>query len=98
MRAYVTRRVVQGLVVIWILATATFILFRLMPGDPTAVFVNDGMTPAARAEVLRDFGLDKPVGQQYAIYLGNILHGNFGVSFFYRQSVWALIGERLVNS
>jgi peptide/nickel transport system permease protein len=56
------------------------------------------MTPAARAEVLREFGLDQPVGQQYLIYLANIAHGNFGVSFFYRQSVWLLIGERLLNS
>jgi peptide/nickel transport system permease protein len=97
-RAYLLRRFVQGLVVVWVLATATFVLFRIMPGDPTAVFVNDGMTPAARAQVLNDFGLDKPVVQQYLIYLANIFHGNFGLSFFYRQPVWSLIGERLLNS
>jgi peptide/nickel transport system permease protein len=98
MRGYLTRRVVQGVVVIWILATATFLLFRLMPGDPTAVFVNDGMTPAARAQVLSEFGLDKPLGQQYVIYLANLAQGNFGLSFFYRQPVVGLLLERLLNS
>jgi peptide/nickel transport system permease protein len=98
MRAYVARRSLQGLVVIWILATATFVLFRLMPGDPTAVFVNDGMPPAARAQVLSEFGLDKPLGQQYVIYLGNLAQGNFGLSFFYRQPVWNLLIDRLLNS
>jgi peptide/nickel transport system permease protein len=98
MRTYLLRRSVQGLVVIWVLATATFILFRLMPGDPTAVFVNDGMSPAVRAQVLSEFGLDKPLGQQYVVYLANLTHGNFGLSFFYRQPVWSIIGERLLNS
>jgi peptide/nickel transport system permease protein len=98
MRAYLVRRSVQGLIVIWILATATFMLFRLMPGDPTAVFVNDGMSPAVRAQVLSEFGLDKPLDQQYVLYLANLAHGNFGLSFFYRQPVWSIIGERLLNS
>lgn len=98
MRAYLIRRSLQGLIVVWVLATATFVLFRLMPGDPTAVFVNDGMTPAARAQVLSEFGLDKPLAQQYLIYLSNLVHGNFGLSFFYRQPVLGLIVDRLLNS
>jgi peptide/nickel transport system permease protein len=98
MRAYFVRRCVQGVIVVWILASATFVLFRLMPGDPTAVFVNDGMTQAARAEVLNEFGLDKPLGQQYLLYLANLAQGNFGLSFFYRMPVWSVIGERLLNS
>ncbi len=56
------------------------------------------MTPAVRAQVLSEFGLDKPLDQQYVLYLANLTHGNVGLSFFYRQPFWSIIGDRLLNS
>jgi ABC-type dipeptide/oligopeptide/nickel transport system permease component len=76
---YIARRLVSGLITIWFIATATFIGMHLVPGDP---LLNDkAVTPEIRANLEKAYGLDKPVYQQYFIYLGNMLQGDFGISF-----------------
>jgi ABC-type dipeptide/oligopeptide/nickel transport system permease component len=76
---YIARRLLSGLITIWFIATATFIGMHLVPGDP---LLNDkAVTPEIRANLEKAYGLDKPVYQQYFIYLGNMLQGDFGISF-----------------
>jgi ABC-type dipeptide/oligopeptide/nickel transport system permease component len=64
---------------VWFIATATFIAMHAVPGDP---LTNEkAVTPQIRANLEAKYGLDKPVLQQYAIYMGNMLRGDFGISF-----------------
>jgi oligopeptide transport system permease protein len=61
----------------FILATATFFLLRLVPGDP---FAGPKVVPEVKERLRIHYGLDKPLAEQYLIYMGNILHGDFGYS------------------
>lgn len=81
-------RLVQTIVTIWILATLTWLMFRMLPGDPTTMLLGTGQLPADAVEQLRrEWALDDPVWVQYLRYLGNLLTGNLGISFVFRQPV-----------
>ena len=54
-------------------ATILFFMFRLMPGTPLAAFINENLNADQQQAMLEQFGLDKPLWQQYFIYLGNLL-------------------------
>lgn len=81
-------------ITLWIIITATFFLIHLLPGSP---YVNQQKLSPAQLEILyRQAGLDKPIYQQYFIYLGNILQGDFGTSFqFKNQPVAKLLVNRI---
>lgn len=79
MLAYTLKRLVQGLVTIWFIATATFVAMHVVPGDPLSgeKVVNADI----RANLQARYGLDRPVLEQYGIFLGNMLRGDFGISY-----------------
>ena len=81
---------------LWVLTTMLFLMFRLLPGDPIAMFIDAGMSLEAQAEVRAAFGLDKPIHEQYLMYMGNVLHGDFGRSFYYKQPVGDILSDKLV--
>tara|TARA_B100001059_G_C17835847_1_gene588066 strand:+ start:4388 stop:5326 length:939 start_codon:yes stop_codon:yes gene_type:complete len=77
--AFITKRLIQGVFTVWFIATATFFAMHNVPGDP---LLNErAMTEAIRANVEAKYGLDKPLGTQYLIYLSNLTRGDFGISF-----------------
>ncbi len=79
MLRYSIKRLLQGIVTVWFIATATFFAMHSVPGDPLA---NDkAVTDEIRANLEAKYGLDKPLMTQYAIYMGNLLRGDFGISF-----------------
>ena len=79
MLSYTLKRLLQGVVTVWFIATATFFAMHLVPGDP---LVNDkAVPPEIRANLEARYGLDKPLLEQYQIYLTNMLRGDFGISF-----------------
>ena len=65
--------------------TILFFMFRLMPGTPLAAFISENLNADQQQAMLEQFGLDKPMSQQYLIYLGNLLQGEMGLSFFQRR-------------
>ena len=76
---YLLKRLVQGVITVWFIATATFFAMHNVPGDP---LMNDrAMTEATRANLEAKYGLDQPIFTQYTIFLGNLLQGDFGISF-----------------
>lgn len=76
---YIGKRLLQGILTVWFIATATFFAMHNVPGDP---LLNErAVTPAIRANLEAKYGLDKPLFTQYLIYLANISHGDFGISF-----------------
>ena len=76
---YALKRVVQGVITVWFIATATFVAMHSVPGDP---LMNErGVTPEIRRNLEERYGLDRPVFEQYLIYMGNMARGDFGISF-----------------
>lgn len=82
MRKYILQRIIIAVVTVFVVITLTFFLMHAIPGTPFSTG-NDNMTEEALAALEANYGLDKPVGTQYLIYLNNILHGNFGTSITY---------------
>jgi peptide/nickel transport system permease protein len=95
---HAAERLVHLVLVLWAVASLTFVVFRLMPGDPTLNFLSPTFSEETRAALLRSFGLDKPLWQQYLIYMGNLLHGDLGMSFLQGRPVAALLAEALPNT
>jgi ABC-type dipeptide/oligopeptide/nickel transport system permease component len=79
MLRYSIRRLLQGILTVWFIATATFIAMHSVPGDP--LMQNKAVTAEIRKNLEVKYGLDKPVLQQYFVYMGNMLRGDFGISF-----------------
>lgn len=79
MLSYILKRILQGIITIWFIASATFIAMHNVPGDP--LLSEKATTEDIRQNLMRKYGLDKPLAEQYVIYLGNMLKGDFGISF-----------------
>lgn len=97
-RNYLLRRALQALASLFVIATLLFFLFRMGLPDPTTSLVAEGLSPEQRDLVRRSFGLDKPLWQQYLLFLQNAVTGDFGISFHYRAPVADIIWERLGNT
>ena len=79
MLAYTLKRLLAGIITVWFIATATFMAMHMVPGDP---LMNDkAVTAEIRKNLEIKYGLDKPVTEQYFIFMGNMLRGDFGISF-----------------
>ncbi len=92
------RKAAQYVLVLWLALTITFLLPRFMPGSPLAFAtgLQLGAIPAeARARIISDAGLDRPLHEQYLRYLGQVLQGDLGYSFQERRSVAAILADRL---
>jgi ABC-type dipeptide/oligopeptide/nickel transport system permease component len=79
MLRYALKRLAMGLVTVYFIATATFVAVHLVPGDPLSGA--KAMRPEIRANLEKKYGLDRPLVVQYGTYLGNMLRGDFGISF-----------------
>ncbi|MBT7335658.1 MAG: ABC transporter permease [Gammaproteobacteria bacterium] len=79
MTRYILKRLLQGILTVWFIATATFFAMHAVPGDPLSG--DKAMTERIRANLEAKYGLDKPLMTQYGIYLKNIAQGDFGISF-----------------
>lgn len=91
-------RLGQAILVLWAVASVTFLLFRLMPGDPTLNFLSESFSEEMRAALLASFGLDRPLPEQYVLYLGSLLRGDLGVSFLQKRPVADILLEALPNT
>ncbi|MGW4462678.1 ABC transporter permease [Micromonospora sp. NBC_01796] len=92
---FAVRRLGRGVLTLWFAATVTFLLLRLLPGDPALAVASPNMTPEARQILLHQYGLDQPLLAQYGKYLWQLLHGNLGISFTQQISVTDVLLERL---
>ena len=85
MTRYVTRRLLQGLVVMWMVATAVFVIFRIIPGDPAAMTLGFDAPPETYRLLREELGLDQPLIRQYFSWLGNLATGDLGVAVSQRN-------------
>jgi len=95
MLGYIARRLLATIPVLAVVAVFVFLLLRLAAGDPAAVIAGDNATSQQVAEIRARLGLDQPVVRQFAIWMGNVLRGDLGESFFFKKRVVELIEERL---
>lgn len=98
MAGFVLSRLAQILVTFLIIVTLLFFLFRLAFPDPTIVYLNVGLSEESRQVILERFGLDRPLWEQYLIYLRNLVTGELGTSFTYRAPVAPIVTERFLNT
>ena len=88
---YILKRIGFSLVTLFVLITVTFFLMQLLPGDP---FTGEKQIPETiMANMRAKYGLDKPVWQQYLLYIGNVVQGDLGVSILYNRSINLMISE-----
>lgn len=95
MASYLLRRLLATIPVMLLVAVFIFLLLRLTPGDPAAIIAGDYANDAQIAEIREKLGLDKPLVAQFFVWIGNMLQGDFGQSFFYKKQVAELIASRL---
>ncbi|MFL5625670.1 MAG: ABC transporter permease [Ktedonobacteraceae bacterium] len=94
MGRYIIRRVLQALLLLFLLSLGMFVLIHALPGGPEQVIFNPRLSAAGRAAIRARFGLDQPLYIQYLRWIGNALIGNFGFSFVTNQPVSDLLALR----
>ncbi len=94
MQAYVLKRLVAVVPVLFGLSIIVFLVMALIPGDTATAILGSYATPENVERINCDLGLDKPLVQQYAIWIGNVLQGDFGRSFALNRPVLDEVLER----
>jgi peptide/nickel transport system permease protein len=95
MAAFLIRRLLSLVPVLLVVAVVVFMLLRWVPGDPAAVIAGESATAEQVAALRQRMGLDQPVNTQFAIWLGQVLRGDFGESYYFRKPVLELITQRM---
>ena len=96
MRRYLGGRLLQAVGVVFLVTTLTFLLVHLAPGDPLGVALErPGVTAEVRAQWRQQFGLDRPIAEQYVRWLANVPRGELGYSFSHHRPVRDVLGDAL---
>ena len=95
MLRFVIRRILLVIPALLGLLILTFILVRIVPTDPSAALAGENATPAQIEEIRKQYGFDRPLYEQFAIYLGQVLRGDLGSSVYSNRPVAGDIARRL---
>jgi peptide/nickel transport system permease protein len=95
MLAYLAKRLAASLVILLGVSVVTFGLTFMIPADPVAMIAGRNSTPEIREQIRRQLGLDRPLTEQYARYLGRLVQGDLGRSYARKSDVGPLIASRL---
>ena len=94
----ILRRLLQMIPVLFVVVTLTFILTRMIPGNPATAVLGPQATTEDIAKMEEKMGLNKSKIEQYGMYWNDILHGDFGTSYAYGTPVLDLLGQRIPNT
>jgi len=97
MTQYLLRRITYSLLALIVIASLMFVLLRLT-GDPATATLGAEASPAAVESFRSEWGLDRPIWEQYAVFVSHVVRGDFGVSFRSLQPALQLVLERLPNT
>lgn len=94
---YIAKRVLISLATLFVIIFVLFMLMKLMPGTP---FNDEKLTAAQKAAIYAKYGLDKPIIEQFFIYIQNMLHGDFGISYAIQRNmdVSVIVSSRMTIS
>ena len=99
LRTYILKRAVYSFALLLFVLVLNFVIFDLMPGDPTALFANQarlgGVETALAMEQL--WGLNEPVHVRFVVYMRNMLTGQFGISYISLRPIANEDGDRLLH-
>ena len=95
---YAGRRLIQMIFSVFVVATVVFLMFRLLPGDPMTVLIEPGWSTEARAMLAERFGLDRPLHEQYFLFMRNLVQGDFGHSFYYSRPALDVLADKIANT
>jgi len=98
LQKYVARRIGQLVITYFAFLTLLFVIFRLAPGDPTSMYLIEGMTPEARQELLADLGLNRPMHEQYLEFLRQTATLDLGESYRYSAPVSDIVITKFWNT
>jgi peptide/nickel transport system permease protein len=93
--SFLVRRILLGIVVLWFVTVATFLLFFVAPQDPARLLAGKNTTAAQIANINRRLGLNQPLIVQYWHYLDRLLHGDLGTSYLTGASVNTILKQDL---
>jgi ABC-type dipeptide/oligopeptide/nickel transport system permease component len=95
---YIMQRLAQSIVVLFGLLVASFFIIHLVPGDPVTIVLAGHGTPQAIADTRHQLFLDRPLLEQFWLYLSHTVQGQFGTAFTLNAPVGELIGQRIAPS
>jgi peptide/nickel transport system permease protein len=95
---YIIRRLLYMVMTVFAVATILFILFRMIPGDPTAQVISPALDAVAQARLKQAYGLDKPLHVQYVLFLKNLATLDWGRSFASQKPVYEILVYRFWNT
>ena len=95
MGAFLIRRLLAVLPVLLVVSLLVFFMLRLAPGDPAAVIAGNNATSEDIANIRAHMGLDKPIAAQYVLWLGQVLQGDLGYSYYLSKPVTVLVAQRV---
>jgi peptide/nickel transport system permease protein len=95
MFAFILKRLLATIPVVLFVAIFVFLMLRLTPSDPAAIIAGDSASSEQIAAIRTKLGLNEPIPTQFVTWLGKILTGDFGESFFFKKSVASLIVDRI---
>jgi len=99
MGRYIAKRALTSIITFFAVLVLTFILFRLLPGNPVLLlFRNPQLTQQQIAQLSAQFGLNRPLYEQFILFIVNVFRGNWGLSFYYRAPVTQVLFPALLNS
>lgn len=91
----ILKRIIQCIPTLFVVVTITFVLTRMIPGNPAITILGPQASPQDIAEMEIKLGLDKSLLEQYIDYMGGVLKGDFGTSYVYNRPVTSLIAEKV---
>src|SRR5919197_1305668 len=94
MAAFILRRLLQAIPVVFFSTFLVFLVIHLIPGDAAAVLAGPNATPEALAAIRADMGLDQPLPVQYAVWIGHVVQGDLGKSTLSGQPIVKLLQAR----
>lgn len=92
---FLVRRILTGILVLWLITLAVFGLFFVVPSNVARTLAGRQATPQTIALINHRLGLDRPIWKQYLSFVDKALHGNLGYDFYHQQSVSHIIGQAL---
>lgn len=99
MAAFLARRLLQGAIVVALVASLVFVLIHAAPGEPFAAAIeNPSVTPAVRAAWRQSYGLDRSLSEQYVRYVTNVFRGDLGFSFSQQRPVAHVLRDAIPNT
>jgi peptide/nickel transport system permease protein len=95
MAAFLLKRFATLLATLLATSVIVFLVLEILPGDPALLVLGIDATDEQLAVFRHEYGLDRPILDRYLLWIGNLLTGDFGISYAYKTPVWPLIAERL---